>query len=38
MRKAICTVALASLAVFSSPLAIAQTKRVEVKNLLDYPF
>ena len=38
MRKAICTVALASLAVFSSPLAIAQTKRVEAKNLPDHPF
>lgn len=38
MRTAICTVALASLAIFSAPLAIAQTKRVEATNLPDHPF
>ena len=38
MPKAICTAALASLAVFAAPLAIAQSKRVEATNLPDHPF
>ena len=38
MPKAICTAVLASLAVFASPLAIAQSKRVEATNLPDHPF
>ena len=38
MPKAICTVALASLAVFLAPLAIAQSKRVEASNLPEHPF
>jgi hypothetical protein len=38
MRKAICTVVLTSLAAFSAPLALAQTKRVEATNLPDHPF
>lgn len=38
MPKAICTAVLVSLAVFASPLAIAQSKRVEATNLPDHPF
>ena len=38
MRKAICIVSLASLAVLSAPRAIAQSKRVEETNLPDHPF
>lgn len=38
MRKAICIVSLASLAVLSAPRAIAQSKRVEATNLPDHPF
>ena len=38
MRKAVCTVALGSLAVFSAPLGLAQSKRVEATNLPDHPF
>lgn len=38
MPKAICTAALASLAVFAAPLAIAQSKRLEATNLPDHPF
>ncbi|HKW64663.1 MAG TPA: hypothetical protein VJN89_19075 [Candidatus Acidoferrum sp.] len=38
MPRTICTVSLASLAVFSAPLAFAQTKRVETTNLPDHPF
>jgi len=38
MPKAICAAALASLAVFTAPLAIAQSKRVEATNLPDHPF
>lgn len=38
MNKAICVLSLASLAVFSAPLAIAQSKRVEATNLPDHPF
>lgn len=38
MPKAICTVSLASLAVFSAPLAFAQAKRVQATNLPDHPF
>ena len=38
MPKTICTAALASLAVFAAPLAMAQSKRVEATNLPDHPF
>lgn len=38
MPKAICTAALACLAVFAAPLATAQSKRVEATNLPDHPF
>ena len=38
MHKAIYTVALATLTVFSAPRAVAQTKRVEARNLPDHPF
>ena len=38
MPKTICTAALASLAVFAAPLAIAQSRRVEATNLPDHPF
>lgn len=38
MRKAICAVALTSMAAFSAPLATAQVKRVEATNLPDHPF
>jgi len=38
MRKAICIVSLASLAVLSAPRAVAQSKRVEATNLPDHPF
>ena len=38
MPKAICTAALASLAVFVAPLAVAQSKRMEATNLPDHPF
>jgi hypothetical protein len=38
MRTAMGIVSLASLAVFSAPLAIAQSKRVEATNLPDHPF
>jgi hypothetical protein len=38
MRKAICMLSLASLAVFSAPLAIAQSKKIEATNLPDHPF
>jgi hypothetical protein len=38
MPKAICAAALASLAVFTAPLAIAQSKRVEATNPPDHPF
>ena len=38
MPKAICTAALASLAAFTAPLTIAQSKRVEATNLPDHPF
>lgn len=38
MPKGICTAALASLAVFAAPLAIAQSTRVEATNLPDHPF
>lgn len=38
MPKAICTAALASLAVFTAPLAVAQSKRVEATNLPAHPF
>lgn len=38
MNKAICVLSLASLAVFSAPLAVAQSKRIEVTNLPDHPF
>lgn len=38
MRKAICALALTSMAVFSAPLATAQSKRVEATNLPDHPF
>jgi len=38
MHKAISVVSLASLAVFSVPLAGAQSKRIEASNLPDHPF
>lgn len=38
MSKAICTAALAFLAVFAAPRATAQSKRVEATNLPDHPF
>lgn len=38
MRIAISAVALGSLLILSPPLASAQTKRVEAKNLPDHPF
>ena len=38
MSKAIRSVSLLSLAVFSAPLAMAQSKRVEATNLPDHPF
>lgn len=38
MRKPICIASLGFLVVFSTPLAIAQTKRVEATNLPDHPF
>jgi hypothetical protein len=38
MPKTICTAALASVAVFAAPMAIAQSKRVEATNLPDHPF
>lgn len=38
MPKAICTAALASMAVFAAPLAIAQSRKVEATNLPDHPF
>lgn len=38
MRKPICIASLGFLVVFSIPLAMAQTKRVEATNLPDHPF
>ena len=38
MHKAISTVSLVSLVVWSAPLAFGQTKRVEATNLPDHPF
>jgi hypothetical protein len=38
MAKATCTLALGLLAVFSAPLAFAQSKRMEATNLPDHPF
>ena len=38
MPKAICTAALASLAAFTAPMTIAQSKRVEATHLPDHPF
>jgi len=38
MHKATCIASLASLAIFSAPLATAQSKKVEASNLPDHPF
>jgi hypothetical protein len=38
MRKTICGFSLAYLAIFLAPLAMAQSKKMEVTNLPDHPF
>ena len=38
MYKEICIVSLAALAIFSSLLAAAQSKKIDATNLPDHPF
>jgi hypothetical protein len=38
MSKATCILSLASLVILSAPLAMAQSKKIEVTNLPDHPF